>query len=202
MASRLLRRLLPRSDAHLLLSRDAAAPIPPFDVAGVRTLPVDRPSDALASFATAQGFPAGWTTDMLADGAAALLALDEPTGAALAMAWTTTRPFYVDELQATFDPRGGAYLFGDFVAPASRGRGLQRLLVARRLELAGATPAHTIVHPTNVASLRSYERAGFVATARFTRYHWRRRTWARCTRVAGGPAGFEMDGRDRIRVVA
>src|SRR4051812_29344575 len=99
--------LLPRSDPHLLLSRPAGAP-PAFDATGVRVELIDQPSDPLEAFAVDQGFPAGWTTDMLSDGASAMLALDDTTGAALAMAWTTTKPFYVDEIRATLDPAASA----------------------------------------------------------------------------------------------
>jgi GNAT superfamily N-acetyltransferase len=117
---------------------------------------------------------------MLADGAPALVAVDDATGETLAMAWTTSRPFHVEEIGATIDPGpGGVYLFGDFVAPAARGRRLQRLLVNRRLRRAAADAhlACTIVHPDNAASVRSYEHEGFAARGRFVRTTWLKREW-------------------------
>lgn len=193
-----IRRFWPRSESHLLLARRATpvdlTPIGRGD--GVRARVVatvtDEGAGALDAFAVASGFPAGWAADMLAEGAVGTLAVDE-AGGAVAMAWTTGRAYYIAEIDATLEPGGGTYLFGDFVAPAFRGRGLQRWLVGERVRAVGGD-ACTVVHPSNVASLRSYEREGFTVAGRFTRYRWGRRSWARCR-----AKGFESVGRDVIR---
>jgi ribosomal protein S18 acetylase RimI-like enzyme len=125
------------------------------------------------------------------------MALEAGSDRPLAMAWATKRPFWVGEIDATLDPGGGTYLFGDFVAPAHRGRGLQRLLVAERLN--DAPRACTIVHPDNAASVRSYGGAGFADAGRFTRYRWVGRSFGRCSASAGAPARFELAVGDTIR---
>lgn len=166
---------------------------------GVRAVVVAGPPDAgadrLEAFAVGNGFPPGWAADMLADGAAATLALSDDHGP-VAMAWATSRAFFVEEIAATIDPGAGLYLFGDFVAPAQRGRGLQRWLVAERLR--GAGHACTIVHPSNPASVRSYERERFEVSARFTRYRWARRTWTACRTPPGVVKTFQCDRGDTI----
>jgi ribosomal protein S18 acetylase RimI-like enzyme len=198
-----LRRLFPRSQEHLLLGRVGSAPAPQKPVAGVETLAIRADDDArvgmLDAFADANGFPQGWARAMLAEGASAIVAID-PAGAAMAMGWMTGRRFHVEEIGATLDPGAGIYLFGDFVAPAQRGRNLQQLLVAQRLRGIQQTAfACTLVEPSNVASVRSYEKEGFVIEARFTRYHWRGRTWSRCREIRRGPSvTFALDGTDTI----
>jgi hypothetical protein len=93
------------------------------------------------------------------------------------------------------------YLFGDFVAPAQRGRNLQRMLVAERVRrAAGAAFACTIIHPENVPSLRSYHREGFTPVARFTRRHWMGRTWAGCDSTSDSSiVRFMLEGSDLLR---
>jgi GNAT superfamily N-acetyltransferase len=121
------------------------------------------------------------------------------------MAWSTTHPFHVEEIGATFDPRGGVYLFGDFVDPAHRGKKLQRALVSHRLAAArdqGLPFAYTLIHPSNAASLRSYAHEHFVPAARFTRYHWLRKKWCHCAQLAA-PSGtlvprFKIDATDTL----
>jgi ribosomal protein S18 acetylase RimI-like enzyme len=201
-----LRRLIPRSENHLLMARlptPPGAPLSP-ERAGVR---VERVADASAAgadrlegFATANGFPAGWVADMLTDGAAATVIVDVASERPVGMGWATRRPFVVEEIGVTFDPGGGVYLFGDFVAPDQRGRRLQGLLVAERVQAAAPHGrACTIVHPANVASVRNYEREGFGVLARFRRYRWRGRTWARCGRTVGIHLRFELDPPDVLR---
>jgi ribosomal protein S18 acetylase RimI-like enzyme len=199
-----LRRLFPRSHEHLLMGRvGSAPPIPQKPVAGMETLLIragdEAPVGMLDAFAFANGFPQGWAREMLGEGASAIVAID-PAGAMMAMGWMTGRRFHVEEIGATLDPGAGVYLFGDFVAPAQRGRHLQQLLVAERLHGIGeAGLACTLVEPSNVASVRSYQKEGFVSEARFTRYHWRGRTWARCRGNRRGPGvAFELDGSDTI----
>src|SRR5436190_1675562 len=96
-----LRRLIPQSQTHLLLGRLLPTTSAPFQVDGVRMNSVDRPgapgADALESFASEIGFPAGWSADMLGEKAVALLAVDS-TDAPLAMGWSISQPFYVEEI--------------------------------------------------------------------------------------------------------
>jgi GNAT superfamily N-acetyltransferase len=175
-----LRRLIPYTETHLLLTHPDASRGSGFSVEGID---IERGDESrLEAFAAAQGFPSGWAAEMLAGGATALLALDATTREPLAMGWATARPFHVEEVGRTIDPgERGIYLFGDFVAPAARGRKLQRLLVSQRLGRAnGATRACTIVHPENVPSLHSYQNEGFVPGARYTRTFWLGREWATC----------------------
>ncbi|HEY7115461.1 MAG TPA: GNAT family N-acetyltransferase, partial [Tepidisphaeraceae bacterium] len=147
-----------------------------FGLAGVRTLNVLTPDDpaiaSLNAFACDNGFPDGWANQMLADGCQATLALDTATGVPLAMGWRTTSPFWVEEIGTPFDPQGAAYLFGDFVAPAHRGRGLQRLLVSHRLRQAPPVNCCTIIHPDNTASLRNYQHEGFRPTGAYQVFEW------------------------------
>jgi ribosomal protein S18 acetylase RimI-like enzyme len=175
-----LRALIPRSETHLLLSRPGASAGSEFAVPGVEVQAGE--ADALEAFTAEVGFPAGWAIDVLDEGAWAILAVDQASRAPLAMGWGIARPFYVEEIGATVDPGpGGIYLFGDFVAPAARGRKLQRLLVSERVRRAAESArAFTIVHPTNTASLRSYRNEGFETRARYTRTHWAGRSWASC----------------------
>lgn len=188
------RRLWPRVETHWLLARRAGVVGSVERGDGVRAVVVatvaDAGMEALEAFAVASGFPAGWVAEMLAEGAVATLAVTDAGG--VGMGWVTRRGFFIEEVGATLDPGGGAYLFGDFVTPAQRGRGIQRWLVAERL--GGVGDACTIVHPANVASLRSYGREGFEVVGKFTRYSWGGRTWARCR---GGV--FECAAGDVIR---
>jgi ribosomal protein S18 acetylase RimI-like enzyme len=199
----LLRRLLPQSEEHLLMGRSGAAPAldaAASDVEMPAIRSADDPSvESLETFASANGFPAGWAAGMIGEGASAVIARDTASGATLAMAWMTQQPFHVEEIGATIDPRTGVYLFGDFVAPAHRGRKLQQRLVAQRLRLAASAAfAVTLVHPSNLASLRSYQQEGFTVGARFLRYRWRSRTWTRCKPVARAAVTFALDQQHRI----
>jgi ribosomal protein S18 acetylase RimI-like enzyme len=198
-----LRRLFPRSHEHLLMGRVGSSAMPETEAAGVQTVAIRTADDPrvgkLDAFAVANGFPQGWVQEMLAEGASAVAALDL-AGVMMAMGWMTERRFRVEEIEATLDPGAGVYLFGDFVAPALRGRKLQQLLVAQRLRgIEGAAFACTLVEPSNAASVRSYEKEGFVSEARFTRYHWRGRTWSRCRGIRHGPGvAFALNGADTI----
>ena len=202
--SHLLRRLLPSSETHCLLARDVLSLPTGFEVEGVDSLAIastdEKGTEMLEAFALQNGFPDGWAGEMLSEGTQALVAFEEADNQVLAMGWTTTKPFHVEEIDATLDPGGGIYLFGDFVAPPHRGRKLQRLLVAERLARASsASHACTIIHPANVASLRSYESQGFVTASRFTRYQWLGRAWRRCRAAAGGSrTRFSLEGNETI----
>jgi GNAT superfamily N-acetyltransferase len=198
----LLRRLFPQSDEHLLMGRSGAPPAPETESSDLEILAVASADDPcvapLESFANGNGFPSGWAREMLTQGASAVIAR-EAAGETLAMAWMTQRPFHVEEIGATIEPRTGVYLFGDFVAPAHRGRKLQRRLVAQRLRLAASAAfAVTLVHPSNMASVRSYHHEGFVISGRFVRYHWRGKTWTRYKPTGCASITFSLEGNDRI----
>jgi GNAT superfamily N-acetyltransferase len=198
-----LRRLFPHSEEHLLMGRRGAMPASEVARADVDMLAIrsaeDPHAELLESFAGANGFPAGWAREMFDNGASAVIARDRAAGATLAMAWMTTHPFHVEEIGATIDPGGGVYLFGDFVAGAQRGRQLQRQLVAQRLGIAGSAAfACTLVHPSNVASLRSYQHEGFAPGGRFVRYRWHGRTWTRCRSARCAAVAFTLEENDRI----
>jgi len=202
-----LRRLFPTSEEHLLMGRSGGeAPAPEAQASDVEMQAIHSADDPtvemLETFASANGFPTGWASEMLRDGASAVIARDSAAaaaGATLAMAWMTQHPFHVEEIGATIDPGSGVYLFGDFVAPAHRGRKLQKRLVAQRLRLAvSAAFAVTLVHPANLASVRSYQHEDFVVGARFVRYRWRSRTWTRCKTVDRAAVTFALDEQDGI----
>lgn len=180
-----LRRFLPRTVKHFLLACDVLTLPIEFVVEGIDAVAVSTADrvriELLETFATRNGFPTGWVGDMIADQAHAVIARDESSNEILAMSWSTTQPFHIEEIGATLDPAGAVYFFGDFVAPAHRGRKLQRLLVAERLaRLSNATRACTVIHPDNVASMRSYQSERFVTAAEFVRSYWSDRAWTRC----------------------
>lgn len=186
----LFRRFLPETETHLLLACDVLTLPIEFAVEGIDVVSVTAGDqvriELLENFARRNGFPPGWARDMLAEEAQAVVARDENSREILAMGWTTTRPFHIEEIGATLDPAAAVYFFGDFVAPAFRGRKLQRLLVAERLaRMNDATRAVTIIHPDNTPSLRSYQSERFVTAAQFVRYQWRDRTWHRCKNIPG-----------------
>jgi ribosomal protein S18 acetylase RimI-like enzyme len=199
----LLRRLWPQSQVHWLLGRVGSRLAPPRTVAGIQVDAVaatDKPqAQALDAFASDNGFPQGWAGEMVADGASVIVARDLASSGIVAMAWWTSRPFHVEEIAAMLDPRGGVYLFGDFVATAYRGRGIQQLLVAERLRAAGeAAHACTLVHPSNKASVRSYEAEGFEVGGQFIRSRWMGRTWARCRASRTSRIQFTLEGSETI----
>jgi GNAT superfamily N-acetyltransferase len=170
----LLRSLVPCQQTHLIFAR-ALTPADADTTAEVPGVTIESPSDAnaLDEFCIKAGFPVGWTAEMVQAGAHAIIARDAAD--IIAMAWHTARPFFVAEIDFTFVPHNGEYLFGDYVAPAHRGRKLQRLLVRHRLAAAarnGAAIAYTIIHADNAASLASYRALGFVPTTRLTRTRW------------------------------
>jgi hypothetical protein len=194
-----LRKLLPHSESHCLLGRDLSLPLVGFAAPGTTASAVtaheQQETQSLDQFATRHGFPSGWTSDMLSDGAAAILIRETTSGEPIAMGWTTSMPFHIEEIGATLDPAGGIYLFGDFVAPTHRGRKLQRMLVAVRLARAsGLSHACTVIHPANVASMRSYQTQGFEITAHFARRQWLGKTWYKCqNRSSSSPIRFTMN---------
>lgn len=177
----LLRHLFWRSETHLLMERAVVAgATSDFSVPGVEVETGERA--ALEPFASSVGFPAGWAGEMLDEGATGLLAVDVANRLPLAMGWVTSRQYRIDEIGATINPgEGGIYLFGDLVAPAARGRRLQRLLVAERLRRAtDVRQACTVVHPANAASVQNYKNEGFCVSGWFTRNWWLGTSWPEC----------------------
>src|SRR3982751_346890 len=123
---------------NLILTRDLSRPLEPRAIPPGITLSevrdVSSPSFSLIDdLCATHRFPAGWTAEMLAHGAHAWV-LTAPNGSAVAAAWLIRSPFFIEEIQRTFDPGPeGDYYFGDFVAPDFRGQHLQRLLINIRL---------------------------------------------------------------------
>lgn len=167
-------RLRAKRQTHLVLGR-AAQPVPSVNLPpGIELAEVstaDGPAfDALQSFCMMSGFGEGWAPSMLEQGAQGTVVVE--SAVPLAMAWSVDRPFYVEEINATFDPVEAAYFFGDFVGPAHRGRRLQRLLVEHRLAQLHKPHALTLVHPDNPSSIRSYQNVGFVVAGRIENCRW------------------------------
>ncbi len=154
-------------------------------------------SDALHAFCEDQGFPEGWTFEMLEEGARAVIALDAEH-AILAMGWMIDRPYFVEEIGLTISPAEGCpYLFGDFVAPAARGKGLQRALVGKRLEHFPGRDAFTLVDPGNAASFKSYAAHGFSPSAEVRLWHWGPINRTRL-RLIGGKSLFDFALKRKI----
>jgi ribosomal protein S18 acetylase RimI-like enzyme len=182
-------RFIPRQETYLLLAKDlqrAASPSPqPADPleTSLLTTPDDPLAQSLDQFCTTHGFPPAWPLGMLRQSAQALVATDPATHTIIGMAWLTTRPFYVEEIDHTLDPAGGVYLFGDFVAPAHRGKRLHRALIEQRLAHTNAPFACTIIRDNNTPSINNYRALNFIPTTRLTRRRWFGRTDSNCTPV-------------------
>jgi GNAT superfamily N-acetyltransferase len=134
---------------------------------------VTRTSDpafaAMDRLYTDARFPPDWSASTLAAGDQALVLVDPATAHALAAAWIARRAFYVQEIRRTFDPGPTAdYYFGDFVSPAARGRGLQRLLISHRLDLSRGRTALAMTCPANHPSQANYASLGFIPVATLT----------------------------------
>ncbi|HYE17596.1 MAG TPA: hypothetical protein VEA69_04080 [Tepidisphaeraceae bacterium] len=199
----MLRRLFPGYDSFTLFARDAGAgaprAAPGFELRDV--VPRSADASALEAFCAGHGFAPRWATDML-DGSRAVIALGATDGAIAAMGWMTTGPFYVAEMNLTIEPpAGGAYLFGDFVTPASRGKGLQAALVAWRVARAVGGPMVTLIHPSNVASVKSYGQNEFRAAARLETRKWGPFfATRRAVPATGARVGVDLKGRTlRVR---
>lgn len=83
------------------------------------------------------------------------------------------RPVYVPELRQrlTFE---GSYLWGLYVTPAERGRGIGTAIVARAVTATAASLAAdrivALVAPDNLPSRKAFARLGFRPTERYTSY--------------------------------
>jgi ribosomal protein S18 acetylase RimI-like enzyme len=195
---------MPRRETYLLFARP---PAPcdlthPADAAiALITSPDDPAIQPLDHFCTSNGFPPGWPAGMLGSRAQALTAAHPDTDAIMAMAWLTTAPFYVEEIDHTLDPAGGAYFFGDFVAPAHRGRGLQRALLRHRLALSPGATAYTIIRNDNIPSIANYQSVGFTPTTRLSSRRWLGATRWTCSTIPGVDARlptFERPSGNRL----
>jgi hypothetical protein len=169
-----------KRQANVILARDVAldgsdlqSQISDLKFAGFQVQPVIQRTDPafppLDRLYSQAHFPTDWAATMLAAGDQATIVLDAATGHALAAAWIARRPFYVQEIRRTFDPGPNAdYYFGDFVSPAARGRGLQRLLIAHRLSLSRGRTALAMTCPANDPSQANYQSFGFTTIATLT----------------------------------
>ena len=168
----------------IILVRDLKRPVAqmptpePFRVQTIAT-PRDEYFPALDQFCTLGGFPVGWAQLRLEAAARAWLVIGPDQAGAVASAWSTAQPMFIDEIGYTFTPpQRGDYFFGAFVAPAWRGRHLQRLLINRRLHASAAADrrwAMAIIHTRNRVSLRNDQSEGFTAAAKLMSL--RRRDW-------------------------
>jgi hypothetical protein len=198
-----LRRFRPTRQVYLLFARLPApvtpAPLPEFVIQSLAT-PNDPLAQSLDEFCTAHGFPPGWPGEMLTQGARAFIAQLPGGGQIAATAWLTTHAFYVEEIDHTLDPAGGAYLFGDFVTPPYRGRRLQRTLLAHRLaHLPAGSPAYTIIRDDNIPSIRNFESMN--VTARLTHTRWLGRSKWTCVSAAASDKNlptFERQTGNRL----
>jgi len=190
---------------NLILTCDLSRPMPPPPSAQPNTQVViarsmgQEASTAMETMYAAQGFPAGWMGLMLDKGATAVGVLG-PGETAIAVALITPASLHVHEIGRTFypDPEG-EYFFGDFVTPEWRGHGLQKLLIAQRLELcraAGRKWAFAMMRRENMASVKSYASLGFVLAAEFCRHSVARWQFSRLrVRVRSLPYGrFSAEG--------
>jgi GNAT superfamily N-acetyltransferase len=148
------------------VERIAADPVLP---PGVTVRPAAEPDD-LYRIAATKGEAFGEDWSWLAEDLAARLAADpeamtvllaEADGAVISSAWVV------------FNPDGVfAGLWGGSTAPAWRGRGIYRALVARRAQLADERGFRFVQVDALETSRPILERLGFVAVTRTTPYVW------------------------------
>lgn len=171
---RWLARLLPRRNHHLVLARtkpeSATAALREGVTFSSVTTPQGPAFDMLEAFCAAVGFGNGWVAAMLECGACGTVVTQD--GVPMAMGWSISAPFRVEEIRGTLDVVDGTYLFGDFVGLAYRGTGLQRLLVEHRLNQLTAPTAYTLIHPDNTPSFHSYSKAGFEPIGQIENRRW------------------------------
>lgn len=83
------------------------------------------------------------------------------------------RPVYVPELRQRFTFEG-SYLWGLYVTPAERGRGIGTAIVARAVTATATSLAASrivaLVAPDNLPSQKAFARLGFRPTERYTSY--------------------------------
>jgi hypothetical protein len=181
----------------LILSRDLSAAVLALEVpAGLELLRLGNVADpgvaVLEQLCSENGFPGGWVAGMLARGCRATVAVRE--GRAVAGAWCTSGPLFIDEIAREFmPPSQGDYFFGDLVAPQARGAGLQRLLIRARLidsAAAGQRWATAMMFQDNPASVKSYRRESFATAATWGGWRWGRWRFERLRAVPGAaPCG-------------
>jgi ribosomal protein S18 acetylase RimI-like enzyme len=102
-----------------------------------------------------------------------LLVRAERGGTSVGHCCLSDRPVYVPELRQrlTFE---GSYLWGLYVAPAERGRGIGTAIVARAVTATAASLAAdrivALVAPDNLPSRKAFARLGFRPNKRYTSY--------------------------------
>lgn len=197
-----------RQDYNLLAARiRRAAPAEP--PAGLRLMwlgGIDDPRMAPAvAINSEQGLGQDWCEEQLQAGARCLLALAEDTRP-VAAAWLIDREFWIDEIGHSIHPEPrGCYLYADWVTPAYRGRGLQRLMIRERIAAgaqAGKREAFSVVRPENLPSLRSYQACGFGAAVGVARIRAGRLTITCSRKLTNAPpiprllhTGWDIGGR-------
>jgi len=145
---------------------------------------VSEPNDAhfslLLRILAQQGLDEPWAREQLASGSSAILATVKENGVTIpAGAGLYTRgEFYVGEIDHLYHPGDTAcYLYATYVAPAYRGRRIQRLLDLHRVKKGhenGVPYAIAIVLSSNTASLRGHAAGGFLSAARIDHFRFRR----------------------------
>lgn len=168
----------------LILTRDATSPPPPLGIPSDLVLhQVTNIGEAGFAFLdqiySMDGFPPGWAAQMLGRGSVAVVIVSGQTPAASAL--LVRKPFYVREILRTFDAGAeGDYYFGDYVAPAFRGRQIQRMLIRARLHIsqqAGRRWAHALTRTTIPASAENYLAEGFCTAAKLHARRWAGWRW-------------------------
>ncbi len=164
---------------NLIFTRDLSTPLPaPAWPEGMTVHTLTHPSDdgfaLMDRMYVSNGFRPGWAADLLKGTVRAIVAI-APSGEAAAAAWLLREPFYVSEIERTFDPGPeGDYYFGDFVAPEFRGRGVQSAAILHRLAVStaeGRRWAMAMTSESNAASCKNYQACGFaVAGSLSTRW--------------------------------
>jgi hypothetical protein len=157
---------------NLILVRDLAKPVevtpiaPPLLHQSV-SLSSGELIAALDRFCAAQQFPVGWVQRMLEHGATAQII--SKAGEVVAAGWSISSEFLIEEISRRFNPGERAdYYFGDFVAGAFRGQGLQRLLIRERLLISkaqGQRSATAMTLQDNQPSLANYKAENFMVSA-------------------------------------
>src|SRR5687768_62385 len=134
--------------------------------------------DTLLVLAGQQGLDREWCSEQLALGACECVVKVAGSGEPAAIGMVIARPFYVAELDYTFDPmHGGCYFYCEYVHPSFRGQRLKGLLDAARAAHAasrGAAIAYSIVAGTNFPSIRAHVSGHFRAVVKVIELHWSR----------------------------
>lgn len=154
-----------------------SAPPSAFSAALVHS-PGDARFETFVDLASRQGLDRQWCLDQLAQDAAACIVQVASSGEPAAMGMVISHPYYVAEIDYTFDPgASGCYFYSDHVHPSFRGQRLKRLLDACRAAHAasqGANIAYSIADRSNIPSIRAHLAGHFRVVARVLDIHWNR----------------------------